>query len=210
MVTENLGPYQTVQPDGTVGGIHTDVIADVFTTAKVPFNIYINEWSVSFQQALHTPNVCIYSIARTPEREPQFEWIGYLSSMEGYFYSKAERNIQLEHFSDAFNYKVAAIKNDVSTQHLLNKGFVKDDNLYEVDSYASLLSLLEVRSDSIDLIMLGDALLSSRVTDITQRQRFKKHDAFTAINIDFYLACNKHSDPALTHALSDVFSRRQQ
>ncbi len=207
VVTEHLSPYQIVHPDGSITGRNTAKVREIFQEAGLPYQIFSNEWTISYQQALKEKSVCIYSLARIPQRESKFTWIGKLSSMQAHFYSNPENNISLNNFDDAKNFRVAAIEDDVSLHFLKSKGFDEATNLYPVKNYESLLQLLEKRSKLIDLIMLNDELLHHRQRHQQNPIKLKKHDNFIAFSIDFYLACHADADPVLVNNLQNALEK---
>lgn len=206
VVTEHLAPFQIVGPDGSITGLNTDRVRSAFDQANIPYTLYSNEWTVSYQQALKNRDVCIYSLARIPEREDMFAWIGELSSMNAFFYSNPDSDIELSRFDDAKRFRVAAMENDVSLTYLKSKGFIENQNLYTVKNYSSLLQLLDKRSDIIDLILLSDDLLAYRQSGQKNPAKFRKHDNFIAMKIDFNLACNVNTKPMLIDKLSQALT----
>lgn len=207
VLTEHLPPYQIAHTDGSVTGSHTDIVRDVFALANLSYGIHANSWTVSYQQALKDPNVCIYSIAKIPTREPLFYWIGYLTSIPTYFYSLASKNIQLTSFEDAYKYKAAALEDDVSLHYLLGRGFELEKNIFPVSDRDNLFSILIRRSDTVDLLMLSDNLFQQQVRAIGKKRMIKKHDNFVAMQMHYYLACSLATSPEYVIALKQAMQR---
>lgn len=207
ILTEHLAPFQIVEQDGTVRGTYTHIIESTFTAASVPFEIHSNPWAVSYTQATKDNNTCLYSVARIPSREGKFLWIGELGYAEAFFYSSRQKDIVLNTFDDAKRFTVAAIQGDASYEHLLAKGFEVGKNLYPVENYDSLITLVSKRADKIDLIMLTDVLLTNRLDDEGGRSPLRKHDNFRALDIHFYLACNLGFDPGIASRLQGALKQ---
>jgi polar amino acid transport system substrate-binding protein len=71
-------------------------------------------------------NVLIYLIARTPEREPLFKWVGEIMRIDYHFYKLKERkDIVVPDLQSAKNYSVGVLREDVRYQYLRTQGFTK-------------------------------------------------------------------------------------
>lgn len=74
--------------------------------------------------ALRKPNVLIYLLARTAERESQFHWVGELLRNDYAFYRlRARRDIVVGTLAEAEHYAVGVTREDVRHQYLRGKGF---------------------------------------------------------------------------------------
>lgn len=76
VVTEEYPPYNYTNNEGRVVGVVTEIVKELLSRAEFDYTIKSNSWARSYQQAQSQPNVLIYSIVRTPEREAMFKWIG--------------------------------------------------------------------------------------------------------------------------------------
>ncbi|MBU2280226.1 MAG: transporter substrate-binding domain-containing protein, partial [Gammaproteobacteria bacterium] len=79
VVLEVSPPHQTYE-NGKVAGLTTAVVEQMLQQAGLTPQYEVYPWARAFRLAAGTPNVMIYNIARTPEREAQFEWIGKVAS----------------------------------------------------------------------------------------------------------------------------------
>ncbi|PKG81577.1 hypothetical protein CXF85_19175 [Colwellia sp. 75C3] len=202
IVTENLPPFQIVQKNKEITGLATEIVKEIFTRASFSHNIAVIDWSIAYKQALETKDVCIYSMVRLPFRESQFQWVGQITSASTSFYSLREKNIVLSHFDDAFKYRVAVNENYASHHFLLKKGFKKDKNLYVLKNYNALLKMLEVRKDSIDLVLLNDEILINKIDSPSKMNKYRKHPVIHDFRFDFYLACSLKTSTAVVQRLS--------
>ncbi|MFZ6864511.1 substrate-binding periplasmic protein [Undibacterium sp. Ji67W] len=151
VVTEE-NAYAFMQ-DGKVSGPATKV-AELslqnagFTDYKV--NIY--PWARSYELALKVPNVLIYTIIRTPERENLFKWTGELMKIHFYLYKLKERNdISLNNLNDAKRYTIGVIRDDVRHQYLVKEGFQKlVISAQSIDSFDRLINR------QVDLVPFND------------------------------------------------------
>mgnify|MGYP000054437609 CR=1 FL=1 len=202
IVTENLPPFQIVQKNKEITGLATEIVREIFDRANYNHSIVVSDWSIAYQQAVEQRDVCIYSIVRLPFRESLFQWVGQITSASTSFYSLREKNIVLQNFDDALKYRVAVNENYASHHFLLEKGFEKDKNLYVLKNYNALLKMLEVRKDSIDLVLLNDEILVNKLDSPSKMKKYRKHPVIHDFRFDFFLACSLKTSPAVVQKLS--------
>jgi len=123
VVTEILPPWQTT--DGrTVSGIATEIVEAALREADVEFHIEVYPWSRAYRLAMEKPNILIYSIIRTQERENLFKWAGVIGSVKEHFFHLANRDdIRLSNVQDAQKYLTIIPRDDFRHQFLVSKGF---------------------------------------------------------------------------------------
>jgi len=202
IVTENLPPFQIVQKNKEISGLATEIVKEVFVRANFSYSIAVSDWSIAYKQAVEQKNVCIYSLVRLPFRESLFQWVGQITSASSSFYSLREKNIILDNFDDALQYRVAVNENYASHHYLLKKGFKKDKTLYVLKNYKALLKMLEVRKDSIDLVLLNDEILINKLDSPSKMKKYRKHSVINDFRFDFFLACSLKTSQAVVEKLS--------
>lgn len=118
IVTEDFPPYN-YQGDGQVKGLSTEVVQAVLDQLelKVPFEFY--PWARSYYIAQKQPNVLIFSIARIPEREDLFHWVGSIAPYRTSLYKlRADKETQVNSLEDARRYRIGVSQDDVITTYL--------------------------------------------------------------------------------------------
>jgi polar amino acid transport system substrate-binding protein len=135
-VTEELPPYNMVR-DGRVTGMGTEVVEAVLRQAGLQVEIKSMPWARAYDEGLHDENVLIYSIARTPEREGLFQWVGSIAPSRLFLYALASHPVQLANLEQAREYQIGTVKDDVSEQYLISKGFEVGKNLQSSNKYES-------------------------------------------------------------------------
>lgn len=201
-VTENLPPYQMLI-QGEISGFATEIITEALKQTDFDYQIKLYPWSRSYNYAQKKSNTCIYSIARTPNREPLFQWIQPIAtSYPAFIGLKYGKDIQINSLDEAKKYITAVIRDDVAHQILVKNGFKEFKHFYVVNNSDSLLKLLITRKN-IDLIMT-DPLT------IPYRALYKKIDGtlfasfyqITEEKQSFYLACSKSTSADIITALN--------
>ncbi|RRV03747.1 amino acid ABC transporter substrate-binding protein [Pseudomonas sp. v388] len=134
IVTEELPPYNFSR-NGRVTGMSTEVVEAVLKEVGIQATIQSMPWARAYELALNDSNVLIYSIMRTPAREPLFRWIGAIAPTQWFIYSLAERPVQLSSLDQARGRQIATVNQDVGEQYLVSKGFRIGEELQSSNKY---------------------------------------------------------------------------
>lgn len=191
VLTEHLPPYQ-IDEGNHVGGFATELVRQVFQDAGIGYQIEFQSWSRAYQLALRDKDTCIYSISKSAERTPLFQWIGELSFNTTAIYAlKSRIDIRLATLADAKKYVTAVTRDDVTHHYLLKHGFVENQQLYILDNVASMLNVLAGRQQNIDLVIINDTILRYRAQESgLEHSDFKKLLELHDLPLDFHLACS--------------------
>lgn len=193
-VTEHLPPFQ-IDQQGVVGGFATKILQAAIKETTLTSRYQILSWSRAYNLTQTRPNTCIYSIARTAQREQMFYWVDTITQTDSHFIGLTDRtDIQIRSIDDAKKYNVAVLKDDVTHQLLLSHGFKEYKNLYVVNNTRSLLKLLTLRNN-IDLILADNLTVTYRA--LYNNMAPDTFKIFLQVNkqpLNFYLACNLESD----------------
>ncbi|MDP3977355.1 MAG: transporter substrate-binding domain-containing protein [Pseudomonas sp.] len=124
-VTEDTA-YSYLQ-DGRVGGPASQVAEAMLQRAGLTdYSLALYPWARAYDMALQQPNVLIYLIARTPERESLFKWLGEVTRIEHHVYKlRGQPDIQVHSLADAKHYSIGVLRDDVRQQYLQAEGFTK-------------------------------------------------------------------------------------
>lgn len=209
ILADNYFPLQIVK-EGEVGGVATDIVKLTVEEAGVDYKIEVGLWSDIYQQAQENPNTCVYSIARNEQRVPLFAWIGRIIRLEGGVFSAADKDIILSSLEDAKAYKTVVVKDDAFYQYIRSKGFVEDEHYYAIRDYDALMKFLETPSRDFDLTIGSDAMFKYHMAHSSSSIQYKKRLALDELKLDFYLACNKSTDPMLLKRLSTTMSELEE
>lgn len=108
-----------------VVGTATEVVEKTLQSAGLTdYQIRVYPWARAYDLALKEPGVLIFLIARTPAREPQFQWAGEIMKIQYHLYRLRERtDVKVKTLADAKNYTIGVMRDDVRHQYLKSKGF---------------------------------------------------------------------------------------
>lgn len=208
LLTEHLPPYQIVQGE-KVSGATLEMVTMTVDLAGLDWQLEHYPWSIAYQRALREPGVCLFSTSRIPNREEKFYWVGQLASVSTWVYGSAAREFEINGIDDLNSYKAAAIKDDVSHEYLLSKGFIEGENLYVHYNYDSIIELLFVESRNIDIVILSEENLRHRYDD-EARKRLKRLFKLDDLTLYFYLACHPESNQEQLSVLSDAMAELEE
>lgn len=125
VVTENT-PNSFLQ-NGKVAGPGTEIVEQTLKRAGLnDYRIDLYPWARAQDIALREPFVLIYLIARTPERENRFRWVGEIKRSRYYLYALPDRNdLHVAQLDDARNWSIGVVRDDVRQQALMKRGFTR-------------------------------------------------------------------------------------
>ena len=148
--TEDLAPVH-YRHDGRLVGIATEIVQAIFRQAGVRAVIRSYPWKRTYQYALHTKNGFIYTINRTAEREPLFQWIGPILEKRTYLYKlRSRKDIKVKRLADVRRYTTAVILGYALTALLEEQGFAPGRELLVTPNKTSQIKVFA--SGRADLI----------------------------------------------------------
>lgn len=201
LVTEDFAPYSYLD-HGKVSGYATEVLASALVHAGIDYSVQIYPWARAFQMARTQPNVLIYSIVRTPEREAQFHWIAQLAPRSVYLYQlKSRRDIKVRTVDDLRRYRIGANRGDVVEEQLHHLGLTAD--LVSQDE-ASLRKLVVGR---IDLMVASERMLQGLCQRIQVRcAQLERVMPMPGLG-DYYVAASLGTPPATVQAVRGALDK---
>jgi len=209
ILTEHLAPFQIVEGN-TISGLSTEIVEATLKEAKLTYSIEAYPWSLSYNSALQKKNTCIYSLARIPQRQDLFQWIGHITTSTISLYALKNKTFKIDNLAQAKDYKIAVIKDDVTHHFLLSKGFVENKNLYVMNNYDSLLKLLEIPSRQIDFVVINDDLINNRVKNTAQASKYQAVFLLKELTLDFYFACSLTTDNSLVISMTQAMAKLEK
>jgi polar amino acid transport system substrate-binding protein len=195
LVTETFMPYSYVER-GQVTGYATELLAAALAHARIDYSVQIYPWARAFQMARTQPNVLIYSIVRTPEREDQFQWIAQIAPRSVYLFKlRSRHDIKAHTVDDLRRYRIAANRGDVVEEQLHQLGLNAD--LAALDE-ASLRKLVAGR---VDLMVASERMLKDLCLRIAVRcEQLERVMLMPGLG-DYYVAASLETPAATVHAL---------
>lgn len=206
IVTENLPPYNYTE--GTaVKGVSAEIVQALLKELGLQADIHVLSWVRAYLKALKEPNVLIFSMVRTPDREALFHWIGKISATKSYLFKLADRkDIQLTNLEDARPYLIGTWREDVREQYLRSRGFIHQEQLDNSGNPRQNIQKLMMRR--IDLVADSDLSFYYQLQQLNyDPDLFMKAFQLEAVFLPFYIAFSKKTSPDLVEVFRGALKR---
>ena len=154
-LTEEWAPYN-YQEDGVPAGISVDVLEAVFQTIGVNrtrSDVRIVPLADGFRAVQQDGSTVLFSIVRTPEREPLYQWAGPFTKARFVLFAPVGRGITITSPADLDQYRIGVVRDSVENTLLTRLG-VNASHIITEATPGEVLALLE--DGQIDLWATGD------------------------------------------------------
>ncbi|KAA0976789.1 ABC transporter substrate-binding protein [Pseudomonas sp. ANT_H12B] len=190
LLTENFPPYNMAKngknfaQDENINGIAVDIVREIFKRAEVTYSLTLRfPWERIYKLALEKPGYGVFVMARLPDREKLFKWVGPIGPDDWIMLAKADSKITLETLDQARKYKIGAYKGDAIAETLAKQGLKPIVVLRDQDNAKKLTS------GQIDLWATGDPAgrylaRQDGVTGLKTVLRFNSAELYLALNKD--------------------------
>lgn len=206
VVTEDLPPLQISSNTKAPSGAMVELVTLLMTEANLPYDLHVYPWARAYDQALKDPHTVIFSILRSESRENDFHWIGHIYTIKSYLAALESRaDIKVSSLEEAKHYIVGSIRHDLAESYLLNKGFVKDKNLYVSAKYPILWNMLF--SGRTDLAFTNSIIWQHEVakTGLNPEKLSLVYEV-KDFSSDLYIAANKEMDAKIVRKLINALT----
>lgn len=123
--TEDYPPYNHYDTKTKqVVGIATDKVKKIMLSSGFGHQIKIYPWLRAYNRALAGPRYCVFSTARTVDREALFHWVGPLVTVEwALFAKKGTPAAAIRRLEEARQFVIGGLEGDASLNELKRQGF---------------------------------------------------------------------------------------
>ncbi|WP_170979046.1 substrate-binding periplasmic protein [Marinobacter panjinensis] len=179
--TEEYPPYNFINDQGKMDGISTRLLQEALTAIDHPVNFLLVPWARAFSEARLRPGNCMYSTARTAEREAMFHWVGPLVETEWAAFALPGRSIGATSLEELKGLRVGSFHEDAISIYVANQG----------------VEIINASRDSENLKRLTSGLIDVWVTgpDVAEvvagSAGVRLERLFTFRRSAIYLACHK-------------------
>lgn len=190
LLTENFPPYNMAKngknfaQDENINGIATDIVREIFKRADITYSLTLRfPWERIYKLTLEKPGYGVFVMARLPDREKLFKWVGPIGPDDWIMLAKADSKITLETLNDARKYRIGAYKGDAIAETLAKQGLNPVVVLRDQDNAKKLVN------GQIDLWATGDPAgrylaRQDGVTGLKTVLRFNSAELYLALNKD--------------------------
>jgi polar amino acid transport system substrate-binding protein len=205
VVTEEFPPFSYTE-NGEITGASTEIVRATLAKAGIQANIRVYPWARAYWMASEQKNVLIYTLARTPEREELFKWIGPIVPpiRAALFKLKKRTDIVLTSLDDAKQYDIGVVKNDGGHQILLQYGFEDKKNLFPVTKGEQ--NIQKLLAERIDLFF-SDSLFVMMKTKELGLPVEQIEEVFLAMEVENYMAFSEQTSDELVERVRTAFEQ---
>jgi len=193
LVTEDDPPHNMLR-NGKVVGVATEQLEEAFRRSGIAEHIELMPWARAYQSALHRTGYCVFSAARTAEREPLFKWIGPIAAMDWTLYARADNPARPSTLDEVRKEVIGGYLQDVISVWLADHGYrvetAPNDGLNPNKLMMGRIKYWATsRPRATALLAEGD--LGARIVPV-----------LTFGHTDLYLACHRSVPDALVRNLN--------
>ncbi|EJM10560.1 periplasmic component of amino acid ABC-type transporter/signal transduction system [Pseudomonas sp. GM21] len=190
LLTENFPPYNMAKngknfaQGENINGIAVDIVREMFKRADITYSLTLRfPWERIYKLTLEKPGYGVFVMARLPDREKLFKWVGPIGPDDWIMLAKADTTITLETLDDARKYKIGAYKGDAIAETLAKQGLNPIVVLRDQDNAKKLVN------GQIDLWATGDPAgrylaRQEGVNGLKTVLRFNSAELYLALNKD--------------------------
>lgn len=205
--TENVAPLNYLD-DGTglPQGFSVELLHLLADEARLPCEIEVMPWLRAVQTAAQTPASLLFSLTRTPEREPQYQWLGPISPRRIMVYRLSSRSdIRLASLQQLKGLKLGVVRDSATARQLLAEGLRPEEEIeWARDDASNIRKLLAGRMAL--LVMLDWAAawhLRQMQLPYTTLSPVMPHD----VSKTYWYGLTPDTDPALLRRLQTALDK---
>jgi len=179
-VTEEYPPFNYTDSQGNVRGEATDILQSLLQRTFLEAEFQVLPWARALTEAEMIENTCVFSTARTAEREDKFKWIGPIVHNQWGAFSLAESSFEAKSLEDIESLRIGTFRQSGMANFLTNKGY----------------SLVQATTDNENIHRLNSDLIDIWVTGVASAEHIANQEGielkklFIFNEIPLYLACH--------------------
>ncbi|WGL59750.1 transporter substrate-binding domain-containing protein [Pigmentibacter sp. JX0631] len=197
--TEDFQPPLNMLKNEKVTGLGTELLIELLKRANFSYNITVLPWARAMIQVQNEENSILYSVARTPEREDLYKWVGPIIKNRWVFIARNDFKQKITTLDQVKKYIVGGYISDGFTNFLLHNGFKRGENLDIAFNQRN--NILKLEKKRIDLLAIGEIqgkwlAKQMHISNI--------HSVFSVKEIKIFIAFNKKTSDLVINNLNSI------
>ncbi|MBN2617005.1 MAG: transporter substrate-binding domain-containing protein [Spirochaetales bacterium] len=188
IITEEWAPYNYTI-NNKLTGLSVDIVEEILNRINLDVTIETLPGVRAINTLNSRPNTIFFSLFKTPEREPLYNWVGPISSGAIYFYKLRERDITITNFNDLKRVEKIACRFAGLVHDLLISNNFTNLDMGSTSSIGVYMQLINGRADlaisDTDLGMKYYLKSIDKDVDLLEKIEFPLFDS------DLYIAFTK-------------------
>jgi polar amino acid transport system substrate-binding protein len=119
LLTEDAYPFQYLD-NQHLTGMAVDVVTEMFKRAGLAHKDQLMSWEDAYDRVQIHPNTCVFSTARTENREHLFKWIGPIVENKWAVFAKKGFKGDVAGPADLKQYRIGVLKGDAKERYLMD------------------------------------------------------------------------------------------
>ena len=190
-----------------VKGVSTEILRAACSEASVDCDIRLVPWVRAYKTVQSTHNALLYTVARKPEREGDFQWVGPILPRATYVYARANLESKPTTAQDLSKLRVGVVRGEASITDLERAGVANEAIVvlpFNVDVLRMMArGMIDAMVDTE--IGMHWNLLNNGLSPATVTRVMPLSDVG-----GYYFAMNRGSDPELVRRLQAGVDRLQR
>lgn len=178
--TEEYPPFNFSNSAGETDGLSTRLLEAALEDANLSATFRILPWARAYTEARLREHHCVYSTARTPERQYFFQWVGPLVETDWAAFALADSNIHVTGIEELEGLRVGSFRED-AVGH-----FVKNQGIPILLTAADRENILRLEAGLIDVWVSSETVAKYIAADT----EIPIKRLFTFNRAHLYLACH--------------------
>ncbi|EEX34582.1 MULTISPECIES: substrate-binding periplasmic protein [Vibrio] len=206
LMTEEFPPFGFYDDQGQLTGVGVELVKGLLAEMELPISITVLPWSRALKQLDTQPNHALFCMARTPEREEHYWWVGPLLSDGVYFYQYKNNVRALENLAAARVLTAIAV-----TQDYPEYNFLQSHNFTNL--LATSMPLQNVRllvKNRVDAIVSGEYAFLPLLDSLGLSSLSFFRSDVRLFHVDLYIAFSKQTDEAIVASWQQSLFRFKQ
>jgi polar amino acid transport system substrate-binding protein len=203
--TENLPPLNYAGPAGA-GGFSVELLRLMAGEAGLSLDIQVQPWIRAVRSAAEVNNTVLFSLARLPERESQYQWVGPISERRIVIYRLARRgDIRFGGLDHLNGLRIGVVRESASAKRLLAQGLAPEADIeWALDDASNLRKLLAGR---MDLLVMLDWAAAWHLRE--HKLPFASLTELAALDtsLSYWFGLHPNTDPATRQRLQAALDR---
>lgn len=193
-------PPLSFEQDGQVTGLAVDLLRRMAETAGLELSLALQPRLRAEKSFLDTPGSLLFPLARLPERENRYRWVGPVLPRRVGIYSLAHRtDVRYRSLHQLDGLRVGATAGTATLEQLLGEGLKPGKELEVSPSYeASVRKLLAGR---MDLLVIGDLNIYWQLQQMREPADRIREVAVLDASVDYSFGLHLDGDAAPAEAL---------
>ncbi|MBV8665324.1 MAG: transporter substrate-binding domain-containing protein [Burkholderiaceae bacterium] len=191
--------------NGEVTGLAADVMRELQRRTDTQDSFEVVPFARGYMTATSMPNVVFFFVARSPDRERLFQWVGPIANVSTSFYVSQNATVKIDSMDDARHAPSIFVHHGSHPDQLLRQlGF---SNIRQANSTFDAIRMLLLPGNENDIALMTDII----VPDMLERLKLPS-DALRAVypvdKLQAYIAFSKGTPAAVVanfqRALDDI------